>query len=159
MVASKLFSFSECIPAQRWKEVRNSSKGSIAVAFWMCSLDVQRTVCCNDMRYWCAAKLAAYLRNTTPRCMPRCTPCCMRFRCHFLFPTYFLTWVLKNPRSAACIVMLRLCSATSHCTSKTQVTAADGSLHIQTARSKRKCNRPLIARRKKLNANGFRTGE
>jgi hypothetical protein len=32
------------------------------------------------------------------------------------------------------------------CTSKTQVTAADGSLHIQTARSKRKCNRPLRGR-------------
>jgi hypothetical protein len=32
----------------------------------MCSLDVQRTVCCNDMRFQCAAKLAAYLRNATP---------------------------------------------------------------------------------------------
>jgi hypothetical protein len=29
------------------------------------------------------------------------------------------------------------------CTSKTQFTAADGSLHIQTAHPKRKCNRPL----------------
>jgi hypothetical protein len=29
------------------------------------------------------------------------------------------------------------------CTLKTQVPAADGSLHIETARSKRKCNRPL----------------
>jgi hypothetical protein len=29
------------------------------------------------------------------------------------------------------------------CTSKTQVNAADGSLHIQTAHPKRKCNRPL----------------
>jgi hypothetical protein len=29
------------------------------------------------------------------------------------------------------------------CTSKTQVIAADGSLHIQTAHPKRKCNRPL----------------
>jgi hypothetical protein len=32
----------------------------------MCSLDVQQTVCCNDMRFQCAAKLAAYLRNATP---------------------------------------------------------------------------------------------
>jgi hypothetical protein len=32
----------------------------------MCSLDVQRTVCCNDMHFRCAAKLAAYLRNATP---------------------------------------------------------------------------------------------
>jgi hypothetical protein len=29
------------------------------------------------------------------------------------------------------------------CTSKTHVIAADGSLHIQTAHPKRKCNRPL----------------
>jgi hypothetical protein len=61
----------------------------------MCSLDVQQTVCCNDMSFRCAAKLAAYLRNATLRCTPRCTPCCMqhcmRFQCNFLLPTYFLT--------------------------------------------------------------------
>jgi hypothetical protein len=32
----------------------------------MCSLVVEQTVCCNDMRFRCAAKLEAYLRNATP---------------------------------------------------------------------------------------------
>jgi hypothetical protein len=41
-------------------------EGLITLAFWMCSLDVQRTVCSNDMHFQCAAKLAAYLRNATP---------------------------------------------------------------------------------------------
>jgi hypothetical protein len=94
-------------------------KGPITLAFWMCSLDVQRTVCCNDMRFRCAAKPAAYLRNATPCCTPRCTPCCMqrcmRFQCHFLLSTYFLTSILKKPRSAACSVMWRSCSATLRC--------------------------------------------
>jgi hypothetical protein len=31
----------------------------------MCSLDVQQTVCGNNMCFRCAAKLAAYLRNAT----------------------------------------------------------------------------------------------
>jgi hypothetical protein len=33
----------------------------------MCSFDVQQTVCCNDMRFWCAAKYVSYLFYATPR--------------------------------------------------------------------------------------------
>jgi hypothetical protein len=64
----------------------------------MCSLDVQQTVCCNDLRFRCAAKLVAYIRNATPRCMPRC----MRFRCHFLFPTYIFDLTTKK-RTLRCV--------------------------------------------------------
>jgi hypothetical protein len=47
-------------------------------------------------------------------------------------------------RLAAMFAAFSVIGRTFCCTSKTQVNAADGLLHIQTARSKRKCNRPLI---------------
>jgi hypothetical protein len=34
-----------------WQNPTYGLKGSITLAFCMCSLDVQRTVCCNDMRF------------------------------------------------------------------------------------------------------------
>jgi hypothetical protein len=45
------------------------------------------------------------------------------------------------PRAARCRISEIGCEFC--CTSKTHVIAADGSLHIQTAHTKRKCNRPL----------------
>jgi hypothetical protein len=46
-------------------------------------------------------------------------------------------------RLAAMFAAFSVIGRTFCCTSKTQVNAADGLLYIQTARSKRKCNRPL----------------
>jgi hypothetical protein len=36
------------------------------VHFFMCSLDVKQTVCCNDMHFQCSAKYAFYLLYATP---------------------------------------------------------------------------------------------
>jgi hypothetical protein len=46
-------------------------------------------------------------------------------------------------RLAAMFAAFSVIGRTLRCTSKTLVNAADGLLHIQTARSRRKCNRPL----------------
>jgi hypothetical protein len=118
----------------------------------MCSLYVQQTICCNDMRFQCTAKLVAYLRNATPCYTPYCTPCCMQpcimpFLFQFLFPTCFLTSVLKKARSSACSVMLRLFSVTSRCTACRKVCCiqcnwSQISLHIKNASH---CSRQLAA--------------
>jgi hypothetical protein len=55
--------------------IRKSSRaeGSITLAFWMCSLDVQQTVFCNDLRFRWAAKFGYNYTECRKHCSKQCS--------------------------------------------------------------------------------------
>jgi hypothetical protein len=68
----------------------------------MCSLYVQQTVCCNDMHFLCAAKLAAYLRNATPTLQAVLHAALPAFLMSFSFPNLFFD-LSTQKRTQRCV--------------------------------------------------------
>jgi hypothetical protein len=106
----------------------------------MCRLYLLQTVCCNDLRFRCATKFAAFLWHDTAlaRSALHSTACVFSFQSHFFFlrkSAYTLSDLRPRKRTERCV---RLCNAMSRsCSATLRGTACCNDFCIQ-------CNWPQI---------------